>query len=65
MVITDYGALLLELSEYRKFRHLTRHIYQVELRAERVVTLAQNVPAIFNQIKLAAATFRYGWKVFV
>ena len=51
------GALLLELSEYRKFRHLTRHIYKVELRAERVIALAQNVPAIFNQIKLAVATF--------
>lgn len=51
------GALLLELSEYRKFRHLTRHIYKVELRAERVMALAQNVPAIFNQIKLAVATF--------
>ena len=27
------GSLLLELDEYRKFRHLTRHNYQVKLKA--------------------------------
>jgi predicted nucleotidyltransferase len=51
------GALLLDLSEYRKFRHLTRHIYQVDLDRERVIVLAQDVSGVFNQIRLAVETF--------
>ncbi|MGH8068624.1 MAG: nucleotidyltransferase family protein, partial [Candidatus Entotheonellia bacterium] len=34
------GSLLLELDEYRRFRHRVRHIYGYELEAERVLTLA-------------------------
>lgn len=51
------GALLLELDEYRKFRHLERHIYKIELKPERVITLAENVESVFNKIKLAVARF--------
>ncbi len=51
------GALLLELDEYRKFRHLERHIYKIELKPERVITLAENVEPVFNKIKLAVARF--------
>jgi predicted nucleotidyltransferase len=51
------GALLLELDEYRKFRHLERHIYKIELKPERVITLAQNVEPVFNKIKFAIASF--------
>lgn len=51
------GALLLELDEYRKFRHLERHIYKLELKPDRVITLAENVEPVFNKIKSAVAIF--------
>jgi predicted nucleotidyltransferase len=51
------GALLLELNEYRKFRHLERHIYKIELQPKRVITLAENVEPVFNKIKVAIAIF--------
>ena len=51
------GALLLDLSEYRKFRHLTRNVYKVDLDSERVIALAQDVSGVFNQISLAVETF--------
>ncbi len=54
------GALLLELDEYRKFRHLERHIYKIELKPERVITLAKNVESVFNKIQLTVAKY-YQW----
>ncbi|MGK7952421.1 MAG: nucleotidyltransferase family protein [Xenococcaceae cyanobacterium] len=51
------GALLLELDEYRKFRHLERHIYKIELKPERVISLAENVESVFNKIQSAVARF--------
>ncbi|AFZ36130.1 hypothetical protein Sta7437_2599 [Stanieria cyanosphaera PCC 7437] len=54
------GALLLELDEYRKFRHLERHIYKIELKPERVIALAENVKPVFDKIKSAVARF-YQW----
>ncbi|MBW4536892.1 MAG: nucleotidyltransferase domain-containing protein [Pleurocapsa minor HA4230-MV1] len=51
------GALLLELSEYRKFRHLTRHIYKVELDSDRVIALGQEVEVVFDKIKTAVNNF--------
>jgi hypothetical protein len=51
------GALLLKLDEYRKFRHLERHIYKIELQPKRVITLAENVEPVFNKIQLAVTKF--------
>lgn len=54
------GALLLELDEYRKFRHLERHIYKIELKPNRVIALAESVEPVFSKIKSAVALF-YQW----
>jgi hypothetical protein len=51
------GQLLLELDEYRCFRHRVRHIYGYELEAERILTLAQNVKPIFVQVQQAVEIF--------
>ncbi len=51
------GSLLLELDEYRKFRHLSRHIYNIELKPERVLTLARNVQTVLPKVKQAIALF--------
>ena len=51
------GALLLELDEYRKFRHLTRHIYKIDLKPTLVTALGKNVEPVFNKIKSAVAIF--------
>jgi hypothetical protein len=67
------GSLLLKLShrllrlkktepavtvgEYRKFRHLTRHIYKVELDRDRVIALGEDVEVVFGKIKLAVESF--------
>jgi predicted nucleotidyltransferase len=51
------GALLLELDEYRKFRHLERHIYKIELKPDRVLILAQNVEPVFQKVKYSVDIF--------
>ncbi|MEM9272623.1 MAG: nucleotidyltransferase domain-containing protein [Cyanobacteria bacterium P01_F01_bin.143] len=51
------GALLLELDEYRKFRHLERHIYKIELKPERVIALAENVESVFQKIQLTVTKY--------
>jgi predicted nucleotidyltransferase len=51
------GSLLLELDEYRKFRHLVRHKYNVELQAERVRELAENVQSVWAKIQEAIDRF--------
>jgi predicted nucleotidyltransferase len=51
------GALLLELDEYRKFRHLERHIYKIELKPDRVLILAQNVEPVFQKIRSTISVF--------
>ena len=51
------GSLLLELDEYRKFRHLARHIYIIELKPERVLALARNVPQVLAKVQQAIALF--------
>ncbi len=51
------GSLLLELDEYRKFRHLARHIYNIELKPERVLALARNVQPVLAKVKQAIALF--------
>jgi predicted nucleotidyltransferase len=55
------GSLLLELDEYRKFRHLERHIYKIELKPEKVIILAENVKPVFNKIKSSIHIF-FSWK---
>lgn len=51
------GSLLLELDEYRKFRHLSRHIYNIELKPERVLALARNVQTVLPKVQQAIALF--------
>lgn len=51
------GALLLDLDEYRKFRHLERHIYKIELKPKQVIALAENVKPTFQKIKQSVAIF--------
>lgn len=51
------GALLLELDEYRRFRHRVQHLYGYELEAQRVLVLAYGVKTLLTKIKQAVATF--------
>lgn len=51
------GSLLLELNDYRKFRHLARHNYSLQLRKERVIELAQQTEAILAKIQAAITVF--------
>ncbi|WP_326997439.1 hypothetical protein WH8501_20555 [Crocosphaera watsonii WH 8501] len=51
------GSLLLELDEYRKFRHLVRHNYQVKLKAYQLLILAQKVIISSEKVKEAITTF--------
>ncbi|CAG0941631.1 hypothetical protein ANRL1_00616 [Anaerolineae bacterium] len=51
------GSLLLDLDEYRRFRHRVRHIYGYELEAERVLELTQGAEALVARIKTAVVTF--------
>jgi predicted nucleotidyltransferase len=51
------GALLLELDEYRKFRHLERHIYKIELKPKKVIKLAENIKPTFQKIKQSVTVF--------
>jgi predicted nucleotidyltransferase len=54
------GSLLLDLDEFRRFRHRVRHIYGYELEAARVLTLARGVKSVLERVKAAVATFT-GW----
>jgi len=51
------GSLLLQLNDYRKFRHLARHSYNIQLRKERVLELAKQLELIMEKIKIAIALF--------
>jgi predicted nucleotidyltransferase len=51
------GSLLLQLNDYRKFRHLARHNYNLQLRKERVLELAQQTEIIITKIQEAIALF--------
>ena len=51
------GSLLLQLNDYRKFRHLARHNYNLQLRKERVLELAQQTDIIIAKIQQAIALF--------
>ncbi len=47
------GSLLLELDEYRRFRHRVRHIYGYELESERVLALARGAGAVLVLVREA------------
>ena len=51
------GPLLLELDEYRRFRHRARHIYGYELEAERVLELARGVKPAYQGLRKAVESF--------
>jgi predicted nucleotidyltransferase len=51
------GSLLLDLDEYRRFRHRVRHIYGYELETERVLTLARGVNSLRERVNTAVAAF--------
>ena len=53
------GSLLLQLNDYRKFRHLARHNYNLQLRKERVLELAQQTEIIIAKIQEAIALFNH------
>lgn len=54
------GPLLLELDEYRRFRHRARHIYGYELEAESVLRLARGVKSAYQGVGEAVEAFG-GW----
>jgi len=51
------GALLLDLDEYRKFRHVVHHKYGDELKPEYVLALAELAPSILPNVRQALAKF--------
>ncbi len=51
------GSLLLNLDEYRRFRHVVHHKYGEELRLDYVVRLAQLAPSMQEQVREAIARF--------
>ena len=51
------GSLLLDLNEYRKFRHFDRHRYKLELKNDRVLDLAHQVQPTYQKIRQAIADF--------
>ena len=51
------GSLLLQLNDYRKFRHLARHNYNLQLRKERVLEIAKQTEIIVAKIPAAIAIF--------
>ncbi|MDD1429219.1 hypothetical protein MEO94_33305, partial [Dolichospermum sp. ST_sed9] len=51
------GSLLLQLNDYRKFRHLARYNYNLQLRKERVLELAQQTDIIIAKIQESIALF--------
>lgn len=51
------GALLLDLDEYRKFRHILHHKYGDELRPDYVASLAELAPVMAVGVQAAIAQF--------
>ena len=51
------GALLLQLNDYRSFRHVERHRYRIELQKDRVFALAEDTLAVFERIQTAVEHF--------
>lgn len=51
------GSLLLDLDEYRKFRHVVHHKYGDELKLEYVLGLAELAPSVLPKIHQAVIQF--------
>jgi predicted nucleotidyltransferase len=51
------GGILLDLNDYRAFRHINRHRYQLELQRDRIFELAHQVQPVFAQVQVAVARF--------
>jgi predicted nucleotidyltransferase len=51
------GGMVLDLDDYRAFRHINRHRYQLELQRDRIFELAHQVQPVFTQIQVAVARF--------
>lgn len=51
------GALLLQLNDYRSFRHVERHRYRIELQKDRVFALAAEILPVFERIQTAVEHF--------
>ena len=51
------GPLLLELDDYRRFRHRLRHICGYELEGERVLGLAREVRGVADRVREAVGVF--------
>lgn len=51
------GSLLLDLNEYRKFRHFDRHRYKLELKLDRGLELAHQIQPTYLKIQRAIADF--------
>lgn len=51
------GSLLLDLDEYRKFRHIVHHKYGNELKVDYVVSLAEMAPVIMTGVQQAIAVY--------
>ena len=54
------GSLLLELDEYRRFRHRVRHIYGYELEATRVLWRGGDRLEMFERLQVMAGSVRVG-----
>lgn len=49
--------VLRSLDEYRRFRHRVRHLYNFDLDDDTVLAMAQQVPAVFESVKLSVEQF--------
>lgn len=49
--------LLTTLGKYRSFRHRVRHLYNIDLDDEKVLSLASAVPETFEEVKQSVAAF--------
>ncbi len=54
--------LLRTLDGYRTFRHRVRHLYNIDLDDDRVLELANAVPAIFGEVQQTVTVFS-GWLI--
>jgi hypothetical protein len=50
-------AVAHDLDEYRKFRHLVRHIYAIQLDSVRIAPLVQNLTPLWKNVREALLAF--------
>ncbi|GAP98673.1 ribonuclease toxin HepT-like protein [Leptolyngbya sp. NIES-2104] len=54
-VISEANRVVLD--EYRRFRHIVRHLYTQQFEAERIQPLVEAVPDLFSQVRAELAAF--------